>query len=208
MMASVSNAFAPMMAERNPMAYLAMQSMGQEGGQMNPLMLMAMMNNQVNPGIANAFSNQYGAAPLPPGVQPDPRISGAFNGNIPPAGAGGGDYRDAAIAAANKHGIDPDLFLRLINQESGWKPHVTSSAGAYGLTQLMPSTADYLGVNPRDPLQNLDGGARYLAEQMQKFGSPDLALAAYNAGPGAVSKYGGIPPYRETQNYVRAILGY
>jgi len=205
--ASISNAFAPIMAERNPMAYLAMQS--SENGQMNPLMLMAMMNSQhVNPGIANAFANQYGSAPLPPGVQPNPNIAGAFSGNIPPAGAGGGDDREAAIAAANRHGIDPDLFLRLIQQESAWKPNATSPAGAHGLTQLMPGTADYLGVNPRDPLQNLDGGARYLAEQMKTFGDPRLALAAYNAGPGRVQQYNGVPPFRETQNYVRAILGY
>ena len=117
------------------------------------------------------------------------------------------DLRAAAIEAARRNGVDPDLFLRLIQQESGFQPHVTSSAGAYGPAQLMPGTAADLGVNPRDPLQNLEGGARYLRQQMDTFGDPRLALAAYNAGPGAVQKYGGVPPYEETQNYVASILG-
>lgn len=117
------------------------------------------------------------------------------------------DLRAAAIEAARRNNLDPDLFLRLIQQESGFQPHVTSSAGAYGPAQLMPGTAADLGVDPRDPLQNLEGGARYLRQQMDTFGDPRLALAAYNAGPGAVQKYGGVPPYEETQNYVASILG-
>lgn len=117
------------------------------------------------------------------------------------------DIRAAAVEAAKRNGVDPDLFLRLVRQESGFQPHVQSSAGAYGPAQLMPATAAGLGVDYRDPLQNLDGGARYLRQQLDTFGSPELALAAYNAGPGAVKKYNGIPPYKETQKYVRAILG-
>jgi hypothetical protein len=117
------------------------------------------------------------------------------------------DLRAAATEAARRNNLDPDLFLRLIQQESGFQPHVTSSAGAYGPAQLMPGTAADLGVDPRDPLQNLEGGARYLRQQMDTFGDPRLALAAYNAGPGAVQKYGGVPPYKETQNYVASILG-
>jgi hypothetical protein len=114
----------------------------------------------------------------------------------------------AAIEAAERHGIDPDLFLKLVRQESGFNPNAVSHAGAQGLTQLMPGTAEYLGVSdPFDPIANLDGGARYLKEQLDKFGEPALALAAYNAGPGRVTQYGGIPPFEETQNYVRAILG-
>lgn len=117
------------------------------------------------------------------------------------------DYRQAARDAARRHGVPEDLFMRVIQQESGFRPDVTSSAGAFGLAQLMPGTAADLGVDPRDPLQNLDGGARYLRQQLDTFGSPALALAAYNAGPGRVRQYGGIPPFEETQNYVNRILG-
>lgn len=118
-----------------------------------------------------------------------------------------GAYLEVAKAAARKHGIPEDLFLRLVQQESGWNPHAVSHAGATGLAQLMPGTAAKLGVDPSDPHQNLDGGARYLSMMYNKFGSWRLALAAYNAGPGAVEKHGGIPPYTETKNYVKAILG-
>lgn len=113
----------------------------------------------------------------------------------------------AARAAAQRHGIPEDLFLRLVRQESGWNPGARSHKGALGLAQLLPSTARALGVDPRNPVQNLEGGARYLATQYRKFGTWRLALAAYNAGPGAVEKHGGIPPYRETRNYVNVIMG-
>ena len=117
------------------------------------------------------------------------------------------DYRAAAEAAAARAGLDPRLFLALINQESRFNPGAISPAGAIGLTQLMPGTAADLNVDPRDPWQNLAGGARYLRQQLDTFGDPALALAAYNAGPGAVRRYGGVPPYAETQNYVSTILG-
>lgn len=116
-------------------------------------------------------------------------------------------YLPHARAMARKHGIPEDLFLRLVQQESGWNPSAKSHKGAQGLAQLMPGTAAKLGVNPNDPLQNLEGGARYLRMMYNTFGSWRLALAAYNAGPGAVAKYGGVPPYRETKNYVRIIHG-
>lgn len=118
-----------------------------------------------------------------------------------------GVYLAPAEQAARRHGIPAALFVRLVQQESGWNPTAVSHKGAIGLAQLMPHTARLLGVNPRDPEQNLDGGARYLRQQYEKFGSWRLALAAYNAGPGAVEKHDGVPPYRETQNYVRSILG-
>jgi len=116
-------------------------------------------------------------------------------------------YLPHARAAARKHGVPEDLFLRLVQQESGWNAGARSHKGATGLAQLMPATAAKLGVNPNDPLQNLDGGARYLRMMYNTFGDWRLALAAYNAGPGAVTKYRGVPPYRETTNYVRVILG-
>lgn len=113
-------------------------------------------------------------------------------------------------AAAAKHGIDPALLRALVRQESGFDPAARSPAGASGLTQLMPGTAASLGVtDPTDPVQALDGGARYLRQQLDRFGGDErLALAAYNAGPGAVSRHGGVPPYAETQQYVERVLGY
>ncbi len=116
-------------------------------------------------------------------------------------------YLPHAKAMARKHGIPEDLFLRLVQQESGWNPSARSHKGARGLAQLMPGTAAKLGVDAGDPIQNLEGGARYLRMMYNTFGSWRLALAAYNAGPGAVAKYGGVPPYRETRNYVRIIHG-
>ena len=118
-----------------------------------------------------------------------------------------GEYLEVAKAAARKHGVPEDLFLRLVQQESGWNPVAVSHKGATGLAQLMPGTADTLGVDIDDPEANLDGGARYLRMMYDKFGSWKLALAAYNAGPGAVEAHEGVPPYAETENYVAAILG-
>jgi soluble lytic murein transglycosylase-like protein len=130
-------------------------------------------------------------------LSPSPMFRGGYNG----------PYLEIAKQAARRHGIPEDMFLRLVQQESGWRADAVSHKGAIGLAQLMPQTARRLGVDPRDPQQNLEGGARYLAAQYRKFGSWRLALAAYNAGPGAVEKHGGVPPYNETRNYVRVILG-
>ncbi len=118
-----------------------------------------------------------------------------------------GAYLKLAREAARQHGVPEDLFLRLVQQESGWNSGAVSHKGATGLAQLMPATARRLGVDATDPGQNLEGGARYLRQQYDRFGSWRLALAAYNAGPEAVEKHGGIPPYKETKGYVRAILG-
>ena len=117
-------------------------------------------------------------------------------------------YAPAIDAAANRYGVDPLLLQSLIQQESGFDPNATSASGAQGLTQLMPSTAAALGVtNPYDPTQSIDGGARYLAQQLKTFGGDTtLALAAYNAGPGAVQRYGGVPPFPETGAYVQQVL--
>ncbi len=118
-----------------------------------------------------------------------------------------GPYLQVARDTALRHGVPVDLFLKLVQQESGWNAKAKSHKGALGLAQLMPGTASVLGVNPHDPHENLEGGARYLAQQYRNFGSWRLALAAYNAGPQAVRKYGGVPPYKETQNYVKIIWG-
>jgi soluble lytic murein transglycosylase-like protein len=104
--------------------------------------------------------------------------------------------------------LSPSLLEALVWQESRWRENAVSPVGARGLAQLMPGTARYLGVNSEDPFQNLEGGARYLREQLDRFdGNLEKALAAYNAGPGRVERAGGIPNIRETQNYVAAIMG-
>lgn len=118
-----------------------------------------------------------------------------------------GPYLALARDAATRYGVPVNLFLKLVQQESGWNAKAESHKGALGLAQLMPETARRLGVDPHDPKQNLDGGARYLQKQYKRFGSWRLALAAYNAGPEAVAKYGGVPPYKETKNYVKIIWG-
>ncbi|MGH2854955.1 MAG: lytic transglycosylase domain-containing protein [Solirubrobacteraceae bacterium] len=131
-----------------------------------------------------------------------------------PASAGaageGSAYTPLIEAAAARYGLDPAILHGLIQQESGFDPSARSSAGALGLTQLMPSTAASLGVTePLDPAQSIEGGARYLSQLLHQFaGNTADALAAYNAGPGAVQQYGGVPPYSETQHYVAAVLGY
>jgi soluble lytic murein transglycosylase-like protein len=119
---------------------------------------------------------------------------------------GGRGYAAAVDATARRYGIDGRLLAALVWSESGFRPEVVSHAGAIGLAQLMPGTARGLGVDPWDPLQNLDGGARYLRAQLDRFGRADLALAAYNAGPGRVERVGRVPDIVETQLYVVKVL--
>ena len=122
----------------------------------------------------------------------------------------GSSYEAMIEQAAARNGIEPAVLHGLIQQESGFDPSAASSAGAAGLTQLMPGTAASLGVaNPLNPAESIEGGARYLGEMMRQFGGNTAdALAAYNAGPGAVQQYGGVPPYAETESYVTKVLGY
>lgn len=151
---------------------------------------------------ASQYSNSVRLTPHGKDAAPDavvavPSYSGRYKGA----------FLDAAREAARRHGVPEDLFLRLVQQESGWNAQAVSHKGATGLAQLMPGTADRLGVDETDPQENLDGGARYLRMMYDRFGDWRLALAAYNAGPEAVEKYGGVPPYAETTNYVKRILG-
>ncbi len=143
-------------------------------------------------GTAQVFDGQ-GIGPGPIGRTPRVR-GGPFN-------------VDEGIArAALQHGLDPGLLRAVAWQESRGNNAAVSDKGALGIMQLMPGTAAALGVDPRDPEANINGGAAYLALQMAKFGNVELALAAYNAGPGAVVRYGGVPPYRETRSYVSTIM--
>jgi soluble lytic murein transglycosylase-like protein len=164
-----------------------------------------------------AFSGQIAA---PPSTSFASQLASAQSGagaTVPaaavPTTLGGGaptQYDPQITAAATKYGIDPALLKGLIRQESNFNAAARSGAGAQGLTQLMPGTASSLGItDATDPAQAIEGGAKYLKQQLDRFGGdPTKALAAYNAGPGAVAKYGGVPPYAETQNYVQKVLGY
>jgi hypothetical protein len=115
-------------------------------------------------------------------------------------------YQQLANNVADKYNIPRQLLSNLITHESGWNPNALSPAGAIGIAQFMPGTAKGMGVNPSDPISSIDGAGRLLSGHYNKYKSWPLALAAYNAGGGAVDKYKGIPPYKETQNYVRNIM--
>lgn len=139
-------------------------------------------------------------------------LSSTTSSTCVPAGAGDRTVADAAIpaeyahlvnSAATTYGVSAPWLAALLQTESGWNPRAVSPVGAQGLGQLMPGTARALGVtDPFDPEQSINGAARYLSEQYERFGTWELAAAAYNAGPGAVQRFGGIPPFRETQAYV------
>jgi soluble lytic murein transglycosylase-like protein len=158
------------------------------------------------PGAPPAVPGQFNAAlaqALAPPSAPDASASGAA-APVPPA-----QIEQLVQQNADIWQVDPALIKSVIANESSFDANATSPVGAQGLMQLMPETAASLGVrNPYDPAQNVAGGTRYLRSLLDRFkGDTRLAVAAYNAGPEAVEKYGGIPPYHETQNYVQNVLG-
>ena len=137
-------------------------------------------------------------------------LSGLTSGNYATSSTATGDYASLINAAAQKYDVDAGLISAVIKAESNYNANAVSSCGASGLMQLMPGTAASLGVTDVfDPQQNIDGGVRYLSGLLKRYnGNVQYALAAYNAGPGAVDTYNGIPPYAETQTYVSRILSY
>ena len=169
------------------------------GSSMSRMAIFERQKDLLDNRLAKQYSGSERLKPKREGEEDGPLP--AFRGNYK------GEYLEVAKAAARKHNIPEDLFLRLVQQESGWNPSAVSPKGATGLAQLMPDTARLLQVDINDPEENLEGGARYLRMMYDRFGSWRLALAAYNAGPMAVEEHDGIPPYAETENYVKAILG-
>jgi cell wall-associated NlpC family hydrolase len=154
-----------------------------------------------------AAAGTLAAAALLSGVAGTPAASGADY--VRPASLSAtsksAPYDAAFTQAEQKYGLPAGLLSAVAKQESGYNPTAKSPAGAQGLMQFMPGTARDMGIDPLDPAQAIDGAGRLLASHLKSFGSVDLALAAYNAGPGNVRKYGGIPPFTETQNYVKKI---
>jgi soluble lytic murein transglycosylase-like protein len=149
--------------------------------------------------IAKILSDEV-PYPEPPPMEPAPEAA-------PAAALPDGPYREIIAAMSEAHGVDPLLVRALIQVESNYKPKARSPRGAMGLMQLMPSTArEYKVRNPFDPRTNIEAGIKHLKALIDRLGTTEMALAAYNAGEGAVTRFNGIPPYRETRNYVRKIL--
>jgi soluble lytic murein transglycosylase-like protein len=175
-------------------------------GQLQAMMAAANGGAPAPPATASfstALSNASSTATLTTPAATATAGAGATTSALP----AGTPFAAEITSAAQANGLDPALLAGLIKQESGFNPTAGSPAGARGLTQLMPGTAAGLGVtNVLDPVQSINGGAKYLKQQLDAFGGDVVkALAAYNAGPGAVKRFGGVPPYAETQNYVKAV---
>ncbi|MCT6928870.1 MULTISPECIES: lytic transglycosylase domain-containing protein [Lysinibacillus] len=156
--------------------------------------------------VKQALASSYGHTKLDSYVSDNVIGSTAYANSL----AGADQYAAIIEKASATYGVPEKLIAAVIKQESNFNPSVVSHAGAQGLMQLMPQTAQYLGVtNAFDPEQNIMAGAKYLRQMLDKFNNdPTLALAAYNAGASRVTKYGGIPPFKETQNYVKKVMNY
>ena len=218
----------PMMQMMQMMMQMMQMMMMMMGGGANPFMggmmpgmmggmpgmgggMMPGMGGGMMPGMGGGGAGAY--AGIGPNGQPYAGAYAGANGAGAMAGAGGGNpvsgqYANIINQEAMKNGVDPALVKAIIKNESGFNPQATSHCGAQGLMQLMPATARGLGVqNAYDPGQNIMGGAKYIGQLMKQFGGDmKLAVAAYNAGPGNVKKYGGVPPFKETQNYVVKVM--
>lgn len=158
------------------------------------------------PSARSAPSANRGLAAAPTATPPAGTTpAGDWASRLPAAGR---PWAGAIQEAADRNGVDPALLAALVWTESGFQPDAVSHAGARGLAQLMPATAAGMGVDPDDPAQNLDGGARFLRAMLDRFGSVELGLAAYNAGPGRVAQAGGIPNIAETRAYVPKVLAH
>ena len=168
------------------------------------------VGNLTSPQDAASFQSMINS--MTSGQRFDPSAA-AINSSSIPVGTGSGSptqFDSIIKEASEKYHVDPALIKAVIKQESAFNPQATSVCGAQGLMQLMPETASDLGVkNAYDPKDNIMGGAKYLGQLMEMFnGDMTKTIAAYNAGPGSVQQYGGVPPYQETQNYVDKVLGY
>ena len=166
--------------------------------------IVAGANKKVSAELLNSYINQSSVQKAVQ-IQAPPVTTGVV---APNQSANRSQILNIVSQISQKYDVDENLVKAVIKQESGFNTRATSKAGAMGLMQLMPSTAKHLGVKDAyNPAQNIDGGVRYLKSMLNKYnGNVILALAAYNAGPNAVDKYSGVPPYSETQNYVKNIL--
>ncbi len=147
--------------------------------------------------LASLADGSGATAPSSPGVA----SSGQMEGTAP-----ANRWADTFRTAAERYNLPPGLLEAVAQVESGFDPNAVSPAGAQGLMQFMPATAASLGVNPLDPDSAIVGAARYLSSHLERFGTIEKALAAYNAGPGAVQRHGGVPPFTETQQYISKVL--
>ena len=169
--------------------------------------LMLRMLDKVTPAKSTQAPQPYFIHAGDPASAVQPGSSFATSADFSPAGS---SFESIIQQASARYQVDPSLVKALIRAESNFNPTAVSSAGAQGLMQLMPATAAGLGVqNSLDPVQNIEGGVHLLRKLLDRYsGNVTLALAAYNAGPGAVDRFGGIPPYQETQTYVQRVLNY